>query len=92
VITIDIPGQEALIINHVVLDYNGILAVDGCLIKGIRQRLVTLCRQIPVHVLTADTYGSVRRQCEGIGVLVETFPHENASGPPCGLKQRPGLG
>ena len=33
-----------------------------------------------VHVLTADTYGTVTRQCEPLGVEVRTFPREGAAG------------
>ena len=33
-IIIEIPGREPLRIDHVVLDYNGTVAVDGLLLKG----------------------------------------------------------
>lgn len=77
-IQIDIPGRESLAVRHVVLDYNGTLAQDGMLIEGVEERLLKLKEQVEVHVLTADTYGTVRQQCEPLGVSVETFPRAGA--------------
>lgn len=33
-----------------------------------------------MYVLTADTYGTVTRQCEPLGITVRTFPREGAAG------------
>lgn len=77
--TIEIPGRAPMHIDHVVLDYNGTVAVDGLLLEGVAERIGRLRHMAAVHVLTADTYGTVRRQCEGLGVLVETFPREGAA-------------
>ena len=33
-IRIDVPGREIIEIEHVVLDYNGTIALDGQLIEG----------------------------------------------------------
>ena len=41
-IVIEIPGREPLKINHVVLDYNGTAAVDGMLLKGVKERIARL--------------------------------------------------
>lgn len=77
-IQIDIPGRDRLIIHHIVLDYNGTIAEDGILIPGVAERLAVLKSQVCIHVLTADTYGTVRSQCEPMGVSVETFPRAGA--------------
>lgn len=79
-IIIEIPGREPLRIDHVVLDYNGTVAVDGLLLKGAVERISRLREHVEVHVLTADTYGTVTRQCEPLGVEVRTFPREGAAG------------
>lgn len=79
-IIIEIPGREPLRIDHVVLDYNGTVAVDGLLLKGAGERISRLREHVKVHVLTADTYGTVTRQCEPLGVEVRTFPREGAAG------------
>jgi soluble P-type ATPase len=65
-ISATIPGFGALRIEHLVLDYNGTLAVDGRLLAGVRPRLRVLARDLEVHVLTADTFGSVRRALRGM--------------------------
>ncbi|MBQ3405735.1 MAG: HAD family hydrolase [Lachnospiraceae bacterium] len=78
-ITIDIPGRDMITIEHLVLDYNGTVAEDGQLIDGVEERMRALKELVDIHVLTADTYGTVRAQCDPIGVHVETFPRAGAA-------------
>ena len=78
-ITIDIPGRDMITIEHLVLDYNGTMAEDGQLIDGVEDRMRSLKELVNIHVLTADTYGTVRAQCDPIGVHVETFPRAGAA-------------
>ena len=66
-------------IEHLVLDYNGTVAEDGQLIDGVEERMRALKDRVNIHVLTADTYGTVRAQCDPIGVHVETFPRAGAA-------------
>ena len=63
---IDIPGYKTLRLKHIVLDYNGTIACDGTLITGVRENLTTLADKLQVHVLTADTFGNVQENLEGI--------------------------
>lgn len=79
-IRIEIPGRDEICIEHLVLDYNGTIAEDGMLIDGVAERLLQLKESVEIHVLTADTYGTVRKQCENLGVHVETFPRPDAAG------------
>jgi len=65
-IEIDIPGHAKLQLKHIVLDYNGTIACDGALIAGVKEHLAALADQIQIHILTADTFGRVRRSIEGI--------------------------
>lgn len=78
-IRIEIPGRETYEIEHVVLDYNGTAAVDGKLIQEAGGRIEQLKEMAKIHVLTADTYGTVREQCESLGIDVMTFPREGAA-------------
>jgi len=66
VIEIDIPGYENLHLEHVVLDYNGTMAVDGKLIPGVKERLLDLAKKLKVHVLTADTFGRVVKELSDV--------------------------
>lgn len=60
--TYEIPGWGKLELANLVLDYNGTIAIDGNLIDGVRDRLIEIADEIAVHVVTADTFGSVRRE------------------------------
>lgn len=72
-IQIEISGMAPLCIEHVVLDYNGTIAINGELIEGVAERLDTLSTLVDVHVLTADTYGSVHEQCRDLNLSVEVI-------------------
>ncbi|MCQ2554283.1 MAG: ATPase P [Clostridia bacterium] len=75
----EIPGRETIEVSHLVLDYNGTVATDGKLIPGIKERIDALKENLEIHILTADTYGTVRKECEPLGVSVESFPREGAA-------------
>ena len=57
---ISVPGHTPLRIEHLVLDYNGTLAVDGVLLPGVSEALWQLAEQLAIHVVTADTFGNAR--------------------------------
>jgi P-type E1-E2 ATPase len=59
-LTLNIPGYTEFNIEHLVLDFNGTLAVDGVLLAGVHGILVELSRSVNVHIITADTHGSVK--------------------------------
>lgn len=46
-------------IEHLVLDFNGTLAIDGKFIDWVVQLLNKLSEQLSIHVITADTFGTV---------------------------------
>ncbi|MDD3992422.1 MAG: ATPase P [Desulfobacteraceae bacterium] len=73
-ISVDIPGWGLIRLNHIVLDYNGTLAVDGNLVAGVAERLQRLSADLEVHVLTADTFGKVRAGMRGIPARVSILP------------------
>ena len=76
---IEIPGRDDLILNYLAVDYNGTIACDGKLIDGLAERFEALKDKLEILVLTADTYGTVRKQCEDLPVRVETFPRPGAA-------------
>ena len=64
-IELQIPGWGHLEIQNLVLDFNGTLATDGTLIEGVAQQLCRLHEQgVNIYVITADTNGTVRKECE----------------------------
>ena len=56
-ISIDIPGREQLLLEHLVLDLNGTLTNRGELIEGVAERLSRLASRLEVQLLSADTFG-----------------------------------
>jgi len=70
-IRIDIPGFKKVEVEHLVLDYNGTLAIDGKLIDGVQPLLEKLSRKINLHVLTADTFGTSANALSGINCSLE---------------------
>lgn len=60
-IDINIPGFGEVYLEHLVLDYNGTLAFDGRLIKEVAYLLEQFVNRLHVHILTADTFGSVKK-------------------------------
>ncbi|OEF98809.1 ATPase P [Vulcanibacillus modesticaldus] len=67
---IQIPGNKEFVAKHLVLDFNGTIALDGKIIDGVKDRILELAKILKIHVLTADTNGSVARECEGLPVEV----------------------
>jgi len=67
-ISIAIPGVGERQWTHLVLDVNGTLTTDGVLIPGVAQRLRALSSQVTVHLLTADTRGTVSALAQDLGV------------------------
>jgi P-type E1-E2 ATPase len=57
VIEIKVPGRDVYRLEHLVLDVNGTIAVDGQLIEGVAERLTELRDSIQIHMVTADTRG-----------------------------------
>lgn len=75
---IDIPGRGTFGIRHVVCDYNGTIAVDGHLIEGVASRIREITEFAQVSVLTADTFGMVRTECDDLPVDVRVFARDDA--------------
>lgn len=76
---IDIPGRGTFGIRHVVCDYNGTIAADGHLIEGVASRIREITEFAQVSVLTADTFGTVRTECDDLPVDVRVFARDDAS-------------
>ncbi len=60
-IHLTIPGGADLVIDHAVCDVNGTLAVDGNIPESVLDRLARLSEHLEVHLLSADTFGTLDR-------------------------------
>ena len=56
-IRFNIPGVGDYNLEHLVMDVNGTLAVDGQLIEGVAEKIASLRSKLTIHLLTADTHG-----------------------------------
>lgn len=74
----EILGRDSMEAENIVFDYNGTIAVDGKLINGVEELINKLAECVNIYILTADTYGTVEKECKGINGKVMTFPKENA--------------
>jgi soluble P-type ATPase len=57
-VLVPIPGGEDLVLDHLVLDVNGTLSDRGEPIVAALRALDLLSRELELHVLSADTFGT----------------------------------
>lgn len=77
---IAVPGYKNLTLSHLVLDYNGTIACDGSLLAGVAARLATLSGDMEIHVLTADTFGTVKEQLAPVNCRLTVIPKGDQAG------------
>lgn len=73
-IEIRIPGFKQMVLENLVLDFNGTVACDGILAEGVRDLLVQLSRDLSIHILTADTHGNAAAACKGLPCRLVVLP------------------
>ena len=76
-ISINIPGFGRISIKHVVFDYNGTIAKDGALIKGVKEGIKQFSNQLKFHVITADTFGFVKKELYDVNAALTIIPKSN---------------
>ncbi len=74
---IEIPNFNTLDIQHIVCDYNGTIAKDGVLLKELSDKLKALSKHYTVHVITADTFGSVQQELDGLPIAIKVLSSED---------------
>ncbi|MFC2100213.1 HAD family hydrolase [Bacteroidota bacterium] len=74
---INIPGFSNLDIKHIVMDYNGTLAIDGILIHEVKERINLLSESFTIHIVTADTFGQAQEQLKGLRVELVIAPEKS---------------
>lgn len=68
---IDITGFKKINAEHLVLDFNGTIAIDGLFIEGVIGQLVHVSENLNVHVLTADTFGTVEKELKELPITIK---------------------
>ncbi|MDF1884345.1 haloacid dehalogenase [Sulfurimonas sp. SAG-AH-194-C21] len=64
-------------IKHIILDYNGTIAKDGVLKKEIDPLLKELSKNYTLHVITADTFGSVKEQIKDYDIKLHILKSDD---------------
>lgn len=72
-LAIDIPGYGDLALEHLVLDMNGTIALDGELLPGVAEALKALDGILRPLIITADTRGAAAAVGERLGVEVRVI-------------------
>ena len=65
---IEIPGRPTLELAHLLLDVNGTLTDRGELIGDVEAKFHRLKKTLAIHLLSADTFGSLERVAAALGV------------------------
>lgn len=76
-IQVDIPGKGTMSFNTLVLDYNGTLAIDGIMSDSVKNIILQLAPKLDIHIITADTFGTVKGQCQGLPVKLKILKSED---------------
>jgi P-type E1-E2 ATPase len=79
-IEIDVPGYKTFRLQHLVLDVNGTLALDGALLPGVAERLVALKGELEIHLITADTHGRQKEIDRQLGLVAVILPPPSPAG------------
>ena len=74
---IEIPNFKTLHITDIVCDYNGTIASDGKVLPEIKQLFEQLSEKYTLHVITADTFGSVHSQLKAYKTKIKVLSSEN---------------
>jgi soluble P-type ATPase len=68
-LSLEIPGWKSFALDHLVLDVNGTLTDRGELIEGVAERLSRVTAALDVHLLSADTFGTLDEVAARLGAL-----------------------
>jgi soluble P-type ATPase len=74
---IEIPNFKTLKITDIVCDYNGTIAKDGVVLPQIKELFECLSKLYTIHVITADTFGSVHTQLKDYEVTIKVLSSDN---------------
>ncbi len=79
-IELNVPGLGMLTLEHLVLDLNGTIALDGQVLPGVAERLTLLSASLSIHLLSADTRGRGSETATHLGLhFVRVSPGDESS-------------
>ncbi|UCE35229.1 MAG: HAD hydrolase family protein [Deltaproteobacteria bacterium] len=72
-IHLTVPGRGTYTLEHLILDLNGTVSVDGRIVRGVKERLRELSRELEITVVTADTNRNAERLVADLPVSIQTI-------------------
>jgi P-type E1-E2 ATPase len=66
--TVAIPGRAELRLDHLLLDVNGTLTNRGTVLDGVAERIGELSELLEIHLVSADTFGTLDAIAGRLGV------------------------
>ena len=72
-IGISVPGRGSHSIEHLILDLNGTISVDGRIVRGVKEKLGELSGELEITVVTADMHGNAQRLLADLPVRIHTI-------------------
>ncbi|MFP4456637.1 MAG: HAD family hydrolase [Clostridia bacterium] len=76
---IKVPHFKDMEIKYLVLDFNGTLAYNGRVTNSTKELLKELMLRLEVFVVTADTYGTVKKELSDIDVKYHIISKDNGT-------------
>ena len=73
-IDVSIPGFGIVAVSHLVLDMNGTIASGGVIHESLRTPLSALKSLLAVHVISADTFGTLEAMATSFGLQWHLLP------------------
>lgn len=68
----EVPGIGTLQLDHLLLDLNGTVSWWGDTAPGVAQKLSRLTTHLEIHLLSADTYGTLAENAADLGIRPRT--------------------
>lgn len=72
-LNIKIPAYKDFTFKYLVLDFNGTVAVNGKISDNVKEKLNKISEFLEIYVITADTYGTAKKECVDINLQIKTF-------------------
>ena len=78
-IDLTVPGRAHYRIEHLILDLNGTIALDGKIIGGVKERVIALSKNVAIIVATADTNRNAKKLLTDLPVTLCTIEEARES-------------
>jgi P-type E1-E2 ATPase len=79
-IEVDVPGRRTYRFEHLVLDLNGTISLDGEVIEGVPEKLDLLRGLVDISIVTADTRGRAQELGESLRVKIHKIAPNDEKG------------